>query len=126
MNKLAFIVLFLLTLGSSSVFSQKKSDVALNPIVSAREDVETNLRLWFCSRSLSRLDKIEIFMEECGTLADRCLSQLQDVKRYIFDYCSIWYFNLKEQVNNTKKDLWLLYNDYARGRGYVAWKPFSG
>lgn len=97
----------------------KNSQQGLNTIVLAREPETTNLRLWFCSRSLSALDKIELFCDEWNELAEKCLSALDNVKRYIFDYCSVWYFNVSDQIFSTKRDLWLLYRQYASERGYI-------
>lgn len=102
-----------------SKYITKKSDEKLNPIVSSREPSDTNLRLWFCSKSLSALDKIEIFMEGMSDLVHDVLSGIDKAKRFIFDYCSVWYFNAVEQVGATKRNLWLLYREYAYSRGYV-------
>lgn len=102
-----------------SKYITKKSEHSLNKVVSEREPNDSNLRLWFCSRSLSALEKIEVFLEEYDHLVDSCLSGLQEVKRYLFDYCSIWYFNVSQQANETKRHLWLLYRRYSVSTGYV-------
>jgi hypothetical protein len=102
-----------------SKYITKKSDHVLNKIVSEREPSSTNLRLWFCSRSLSALDKIEIFMEEYDYLVQKCIASIDHARKYIFDYCSVWYFNQKDQISETKRDLWLLYRRYASERNYV-------
>lgn len=102
-----------------SKYITKPSEHSLNKIVSEREPSTTNLRLWFCSRSLSALDKIEVFIEEYDYLINKCFSGLTQIKKYVFDYCQVWYFNNKEQLNETKRDLWLLYRRYASERGYI-------
>lgn len=102
-----------------SKYITKKSEHSLNDIVTLREPEETNLRLWFCSRSLSRLSAIEIFLEEYDTLINDCFEGLQQIRKYVFDYVSVWYFNGKDQVNETKKNLWLLYRRYATETGYI-------
>ena len=102
-----------------SKYITKKSEHTLNKIVLEREPIDSNLRLWFCSRSLSRLDKIEIFIDQYDKLVDSCLSGLRDVRRYLFDYCSVWYFNASDQVNETKRELWQLYRRYSKSRGYI-------
>lgn len=102
-----------------SKYITKKSDEPLNPVVSSREPQTSNLRLWFCSKSLSALDKIEIFMEGMSDLVCDVLSGIDKARRFLFDYCSVWYFNTKEQVGATKRNLWLLYREYAYSRGYV-------
>lgn len=102
-----------------SKYITKSSGEILNTIVALREPAETNLRLWFCSRSLSALDKIEVFMEEYDYLIDKVLSGITQARKYIFDYCSVWYFSNKDQVNETKRDLWLLFRQYAKTRQYI-------
>lgn len=101
-----------------SKYITKKSDEKLNPIVASREPETTNLRLWFCSKSLSALDKIEIFMEGMSDLVHDCLSGIDKARKFIFDYCSVWYFNAVEQAGETRRNLWLLYREYAYERGY--------
>lgn len=102
-----------------SKYITKMSDTALNPIVSAREPASTNLRLWFCSKSLSALDKIEIFMDAFDDLTGKCLSALSSVRKMLYDYCVVWYFNGKEQIAECRRDLWQLYRRYAYERGYI-------
>lgn len=102
-----------------SKYITKKSEHTLNPIVTAREPQETNLRLWFCSRSLSALDKIEIFMEECNELLDNIMHKITNLKTYIFDYVTICYFSGKSQTNEVKRLLWLFYRQYANSKGYI-------
>ena len=102
-----------------SKYITKKQDCNLSEVVREREDMNTNLRLWFCSRSLSRLDKIEVFLEEYDHLIDSCINGLSNIKSFIFDYCKVWYFNGKDQVNETKRHLWLLYRRYSNSTGYI-------
>jgi len=97
----------------------KASDGSLPQIIQEREPQTTNLRLWFCSKSLSALDKIEIFMEEYDYLFGKITTQLREVKEFLFDYCKVWFFNTKDQINDCKRDLWLFYRQYSKSRGYV-------
>ena len=102
-----------------SKYITKKYDHKLNAIVLEREPDSSNLRLWFCSRSLSALDKIEVFLEEYNYLIDKVLSGLDQCRKYVFDYCSVWYYSVKDQANETKRDLWLLFRQYARDCNYI-------
>lgn len=102
-----------------SKYITKKSEYSLNAVVLERESMETNLRLWFCSRSLSKLSAIEIFLEEYDSLVGDCLSGLSNCRKYVYEYVSVWYFNNKEQINETKKNLWLLFRRYANESGYI-------
>lgn len=102
-----------------SKYITKPSEHSMNKIVSEREPTTTNLRLWFCSRSLSRLDKIEIFTENLSSLQVAVFSALEKIKKYIFDYCEVWYFDYTKQISTTRALLWKLYNNYAISRHYI-------
>lgn len=97
----------------------KKSEHSINAVVSEREETNTNLRLWFCSRSLSKLDKIAHYIEENDTLIDDFYKQLSVVSIRIFDYCKVLYFNILKQSNEFKRLAWLLFNRYAKISGYT-------
>lgn len=102
-----------------SKYITKKSEHKLNPIVSEREPADSNIRLWFCSRSLSKLDKIEVFMDSFSDIVGECISAVSDITMRLYDYCSVWYYNAKKQTLRAKKAFWILFNDYARERGYI-------
>lgn len=109
-----------------SKYITKNEPIISNTIVTEREPKDTNLRMWFCSRSLSRLDKIEYFLEEVNDVADRVFKTLKNVKKLMYDYVTVWYFDTKEQIFDTKACLWQLYNDYAKECNYVPWRPTRG
>lgn len=102
-----------------SKYITKKSDFSLNKIVRDREPAETNLRMWFCSRSLSKLSSIEIFLEEYDELVHKVLGGLENVKKYIFDYVNVWYFNNKDQIGNIRQNIWRLYRRYSNEMNYI-------
>lgn len=102
-----------------SKYITKVSGVALNPIVAEREPSSTNLRLWFCSRSLSKLDSIEIFLDDPEPLPHQIIAGLQKVRKYIFDYCSVWYYNVKDQSNEMRAQFWHLFRQYSIEHNYV-------
>lgn len=102
-----------------SKYITKKSEHTLNPVVSEREPSDSNLRLWFCSRSLSKLDKIEVFMDSFGTAVESVFSAVREVTKKLYDYCTVWYYSATKQPVDSKKALWLLFNEYGRERGYV-------
>jgi hypothetical protein len=96
----------------------KNSTEPLNNLVYERDKTVSNMRLWFCSRSLSKLSKIEIFLEEVNTVSDTILEELKDFKRFVFDYCEVIYFNTKDQSTLCKQSLWLLFSNYAKDNFY--------
>jgi hypothetical protein len=96
----------------------KKSDEKLNSIVSDREETNTNLRLWFCSRSLSKVDKITMYIEEYRENINTILNEIKAVKPLIYDYCEVFYFNLQEQTNTFKRLFRQILFEYAKNVGY--------
>lgn len=102
-----------------SKYITKKSEVSLNPEVSSREPSTSNIRMWFCSRSLSKLDKLELFMEALPTSAEEVFANLSNTVKKIYDYCTVWYFTPSTQSILAKQSLWLLFNEYGRARGYI-------
>jgi len=101
-----------------SKYITKKSTEKLNPIVAARENTNSNIRLWFCSRSLSKVDKIDIFLDSCSDNLKNVFSTLQQVKYIIHDYCEVMYFNIKEQTNEWKRLFREILFEYAADVGY--------
>lgn len=103
-----------------SKYITKSTKEAISEIVSAREPSSTNLRLWFCSRSLSKLKAIEYFIDENLPLVEEFISKLSSVRKYIFDYCVVWYYEKKAQAIDTLKTQFLLFREHAKLSGYVS------
>jgi len=102
-----------------SKYITKKSEHSLNSVVSLREPSESNLRLWYCSSSLSKLDKIEIFIEEYDKLVWDCFTELTTPVKIQYDYVTVWYFKNGEQSNESKRAFWELYRRYSSALGYI-------
>jgi len=77
-----------------------------------------NSRLWFCSRSLSKVNAIEEFMEGTSNEFHKMMSSIKNYKEQICDYCKIWYFNIEEQGYEFLHYYNKLLNDYALYTGY--------
>ena len=105
-----------------SKYITKKESEPLNQKVLDREDMSSNLRLWFCSRSLSKVDKIVQPIEALCDLAVDCLNKIKDYKKSLHDYCEIFYFNAKEQSNEFKKSFRALLFNYSQSVGYYSSK----
>lgn len=101
-----------------SKYITKKSDHNPSGIVATREHDSSNLRLWYCSNALSKLKSINEYLEAIPDLVHDFLNNIETESRYIFDYCKVWYFNTKNQVNTKKKEIWLLFNEYAKSLNY--------
>lgn len=83
------------------------------------EDNSGNSRLWFCSRSLSRLKKVSDFRECFNIDILGLLWQEPSVKRVVHDYCTTFYYNLRELSVNGRRLLSALLRDYGAKVGYV-------
>lgn len=101
-----------------SKYITKNSNQQPNPIIEERDGNSGNIRLWFCSRSLSKLTKIDIFLDEVCDLTDNIFDNLQDFQTYIHDYCKVLYFNISGQLNSVKRSFWELFNNYAKENNY--------
>lgn len=101
-----------------SKYITKKSNEPLNPIVASRENTNSNMRLWFCSRSLSKVDKISLYMDSLPDLFCSAISQLGEKKQIFADYCELWYFDIKKQCLEFKRLFRQILFDYARDVGY--------
>lgn len=101
-----------------SKYITKISKEPLNPIVAEREQLNSNMRLWFCSRSLSKLDKISLFCDEYNELAQDCFRLLKESSKGLFDYCKIYWFQLNEQCDEFKRKFRLLLFNYASELNY--------
>jgi hypothetical protein len=71
---------------------------------------------------LSRLDKIDCFLEEIDQFRDKLFTAVRNVKKILYDYVTVWYYDLKEQTFDAKASLWHIFNKYAVQQGYVAWR----
>jgi hypothetical protein len=95
-----------------------KNKTACNPL-----DNETNsfgLRLWFCSRSLSKLKGIVEFCEASPFNPRVLLEGLQGVRKFFHQYAECIFFEFKDLTNYAKSVLFPLYFNYAKSLGYCS------
>ncbi len=100
-----------------SAYEQMQKD-SLIELLKKREGSNSNMRLWFCSRSLSKIDKISLFMEEVNDLAESCYKEVVANFVAVHDYCKVVYFNLSKQSNIFKRQFRDLIYNYASLTGY--------
>ena len=82
-------------------------------------ETTTNFRLWFCSRELSKLDKIEVFMDCISDDVQSFLESLQKTKTYIFDYVEMIFYNEKEQTHFNNHHSRKIFEEYRRECSYT-------
>jgi hypothetical protein len=79
----------------------------------------SNLRLWFCSRSLSKLKSICEYIDEINWSPDRILEKSQHIKYVVHQYCTVIYFEFSQLPNKTKRIFAQLFYRYAKLCGYL-------
>lgn len=102
-----------------SKYITKSEPIKISDKTIARDSDKSNMRLWFCSGSLSKLDKITFYIEECAALAEKAVQSITNFVFKAFDYCKCWYFSTKNQSNESKAIFWELFHQYADSVGYV-------
>lgn len=102
-----------------SKYITKREPIKITDEVIERDSDKSNMRLWYCSSGLSKLDKIVFFLEELNDLAERAVQSITNSVFKLFDYCKCWYFSTKNQSNESRAMFWELFNRYASDVGYT-------
>jgi hypothetical protein len=76
------------------------------------------IRLWFCSRSLSKLDGIKEYTEVCEINFYDVLQGCANVIEKHYDYCKALYFNFKKLSSHMNEVITAALKNYAFGLGY--------
>ena len=83
------------------------------------EDNSSNLRLWYCSRSLSKLKTIVSFCDEVDYDIFSIVSYCKDVKKLIHRYCTVILFDIKVMIGNARKWIEMILKNYSKQQGYI-------
>lgn len=94
----------------------EKSGCKCNPLDNAENSF--GLRLWFCSRSLSKLKTVVEYLEVANFRADILLDAAVNVKVYFAKYAKMYYFNLRKLSNYIKAELYQYLKTYADALDY--------
>lgn len=84
------------------------------------EENSKGLRLWFCSRSLSKLKSISGYVFNSEIDYKLLFSSVAKCKRIFLKYSEVIYFNIKQLQGYARKVLEKLYSDYGKACGYSA------
>jgi hypothetical protein len=92
-----------------------------NPICNELDNEANSfgIRLWFCSRSLSKLDGIKEYTEQAEINFYDLLQSARDTKEVIFEYCRAVYYNFKTIPIYLKGLIENALKNYAYGLGYA-------
>lgn len=101
----------------SKYFSKKdKSGTKCN--VLDNQENSFSLRLWFCSRSLSKLESITDYQECCEIDWYSFLRGTEKTIEAIFDYAKCLYFDIRNLSNYYKSVLYPVFRNYANSLNY--------
>lgn len=91
-----------------------------NPIKNELDTDENseNLRLWFCSRSLSKLKSVSNFCEAVDYDIFAIISWADEVKRVVLQYTTMYYFELSKMRGKARQWIEFLLKKYATDVGY--------
>jgi len=77
-----------------------------------------SLRLWFCSRSLSKLKAVTEFCEAVDFRPDLLIKAVAGVRIFVHQYATCYYFELSRMSNYVKEMLFPYLRTYANQMGY--------
>lgn len=102
----------------SKYFSKKKTNaVKCNEL--DNEENSFGLRLWFSSRSLSKMDTITQFVEAVVIPLEAVISTCKDVLKVVHDYCVVYYYDYNNLSAYYKGLIGKLFTDYQKECGYI-------
>lgn len=102
----------------SKYFSKKENKQnSCNPLDNKENSL--GLRLWFCSRSLSKLDKISDFVESFNIDLLSIVTSVKDTMEVIHDYCTSYFYSFSTLLAEGKQIIHRLLYSYALKTGYV-------
>lgn len=101
----------------SKYFSKKENkNNACNPLDNKENSI--GLRLWFCSRSLSKLTAIRDFVPAFNFNLLEHLYTAKDIFYVAHDFCQSWFYSISSLVNTSKAVISQLLRSYATASGY--------
>ena len=103
----------------SKYFGKKQDDRNQCNELDNKEN-STGIRLWFCSRSLSKLSKISDFIEAFEFDLLSIVTAVKDTLEVIHDYCTSYFYSFSTLLPEGKEIIHKLLYNYARGQGYEA------
>lgn len=101
-----------------SKYFSKKANMKMKCNELDTKDNSMGLRLWFCSRSLSKLEKV---VDYCEAFKEDVLSAITSTKGFftsVQDYCTTIYYRFKDLVAEAKQVLHPILYNYAISTGY--------
>lgn len=77
-----------------------------------------SLRLWFSSRSLSKMNTISNYCEAVDYDIFSIVSHAKEIKEYVVDYAKVIFFEITSMAGNPRKWIEILLKNYSIKQGY--------
>lgn len=78
-----------------------------------------SLRLWFCSRALSKLKTVSDYVDAVDFNVKFIIDEVAEVRTLVHRYCTVFYFTFKKEVHKWRTFLEQLLRDYSKKQGYI-------
>lgn len=101
----------------SKYFSKKEKSGAICNKLDTKEN-SMGLRLWFCTRSLSKLKKIRDFIPAFDIDLLSIVLKCKKIFKCVHEYCTTYFYDFSELENSGKAVLSRIMRDYALSFGY--------
>jgi len=101
-----------------SKYFGKNSSTGAEKILECNNDNSGNSRLWFCTRSLSKMKAISDIREAMKHDYMGMVAIASGTKKIICEYCTIFYYNMRDLKGESYRLFWSLFNDYALQQDY--------
>jgi len=96
---------------------KEKSGIKCNHL--DNESNSANMRLWFCSRGLSKLKSISEYVQACEIPMELMFDNVKGMITKVYDYCKVIYFDFAKLCPSYKRLLTEMYRQYAIDVGYL-------
>lgn len=95
-------------------------DKGENPNCNENDTKENSMgmRLWFCSQSLSKLDKVSDFVDAMQDDLISIVCKAKDYKVFVHEYCTTLFFSINKIYDASKKIITNLLLNYAQEKNY--------
>lgn len=101
----------------SKYFGKNEDGKVLNNDYDTAENI-ANIRLWFCSRSLSKVNNIVDFVDAGAIDIVNLVKCAKDIRKYIAQYATMLYFEITNLPHYCRKVLEPLMRNHAYSTGY--------
>ena len=108
-----------------SKYFAKRSKYDVNHNSLDNKENSSNMRLWFCSRTLSKLKTVNGVIGDCFVDVVQLAKEIPNLRKHFGQYATVYYISFDQLGIFYKKVIGTILRDYAFSQGYFA-KASSG